>query len=206
MKKNKFIISTVLSVAFLVMLLTTLALPEVKGIVTHYTIQPGEGFSGVAASRCDHLVDPDPPPAYDDAYTSCGIAAHYYVVNESYAKADFCFTRGYGCGEDDEDNDHDWETYGPMVCNYQVDSNYGTYYDYTNVSWSNPDWSGYWGYHQPLWQFSWNPIQPYLDGYTVGATSGSYFEEVDYPYDQIYISSPISPNDMYATGPSWREE
>lgn len=200
MKKDMFKISTVLSVAFLAMFLTTLIPPVVKAWYGEYTIQPMPGGAGVWASRCDHLVS---PPSTEDAWTGCGIAAYYDDPPDRYVAADYYFQRGYGAYIP---YDYNWITDSPMYCMYGVDRSFdifwGLYRDYNVPSWGYGEWPAYY----QNWQINVNPISVYFQRRTVGAQSSSYFKEVNNPNNRIYISSLISPNDMYAANPNWREE
>ena len=207
MKKDISLISVVLSIAFSAILLTTLIPPEVKGDITYgeYTIKPCENWTAVCASRCDHHVD---PPSTEDAWTGCGIAAYYYNDNSSgrYESATYYFQRGYGNGS--EDSYHKWTTDLYMSCHYHVDwTHFASHYDYGEPAWHDEEWPTYnWSAWYHNWNFTWEPLAPYYNGYTVGASVYSSFVDVDDPDNRIYISSAISAYDMYASDPNYKHE
>ncbi len=198
MKNNKLTASTILSLAILTMFLTALLLPVAQCFDTpdthgHYTITEYPTF--VAASRCDHLVNP-PGADPDNAFTSCGIFANLTLPDhDAYNYANYTFVRGYGgpyilphtwiCGD------------LGLMCGHQVETTTNYVYDYREPVWNTTSWQ--WnGYYQPdMVVHRWN-----LDAYTVGGIAGSYFANVSNPNQLIYISSPINANYMYAENPA----
>jgi hypothetical protein len=190
--------------AFFALSMMALTTSEVKGFYGEYTIQPMEDGSGVAASRCDHLIQ---PPSYQDAWTATGIGAYYDEdPPPAYDGAIFHFERGYG---GTIQNPHTWtirsDPLDPLICQYQYGPYSFTYYDNRTPSWGSGEFGLYYAYYQDL-PIDKDPFSPYpYRQTTVGANAQSYFIEVADPSNRIYISSPINPNDMYAPDPNWRD-
>lgn len=200
MTYNKLKLATILSTELFAMFLIASLLSVGNAWYGHYTIN--YTASGITASRCDHRLYP--PQQEGNAWTGCGINANWDVPNESYGSGIFSFQRGHGY-----EDSYTWNiTNAPLYCHYVLDSTwtwYG-YYDYGSTSWHKQDAYHWWDawYHNSMTTI--NPISPYYDGYTLGCYAGSYFKEVSNPNNQVFISSTISPADMYADDPDIKNE
>ena len=159
---------------------------------------------GVMASRCDHYSPTHPDT--DDAWTGLGLVGYTYqempcceYVSIPYAY----FRRAYGGGAS-QYYPYPWTTDGNMQCYLYVDTG-SQYYGISGTPvWQNygsPQWPAY--YHD--YQTSVVPIPWYLPGETIGSFVGSWFENTSDPDDRMYISSFIDPDDMWSTGPNYRE-
>jgi len=192
MKKDKFIISVMLSAAFLAIFLTIPMLPEVKGWgeTTPYHNWPYD-----CCVRCEHTGTFN---ASDDTFTATSIEGWYdqdTPTPPAYISGNWSFTRGYGGGGPD----HDYTTDSYMICGYVYGSYGFTHYDYNTPSYGYGPYGDVPAYYQYWVKYlsSFNPSrQPSLQG---GAQS--YFKDPNNPNDRWYVSSWIDPEYMTATYP-----
>lgn len=189
MKNKRLTLSTLLSIAILQMILTTNMLPIVHGVETHGHYDVNDYGTYVAASRCDHLVDPPGADPYN-AFTSTGLLAVYTdEEQDAYDDVTFYYVRGFG---GPIMWPHDWTCDGdPMTCRYQLNWTYSYYYDYNQPTWSySYEWNGYYQQYDKR-------ITP-TNAYTVGARCSSYFYNYSNTNQYVYISSNIPASDLYA--------
>jgi hypothetical protein len=192
MKKDKTIISILISVAFLLLPLTTLMLQEVKGWgeTTPYHAWPFYDY----CVRCEHTGTFN---ASDDTFTATMIEG-WYDMNPNppaYVSGEWGFTRGYGGGG----THHLYTTDSPMYCSYQYGSYAFVHYDYNTPSFGYGPYGNVPAYYQDYDKYlsSFNPSrQPSLQG---GAQS--YFKDPNNPNDRWFVSSWINPSYMTARYP-----